>query len=44
MSCYNASDAPGAKPDDPRFQYDAFGLATWPGRRLFPPTDEAPAP
>jgi hypothetical protein len=42
-SGYNASDAPGAKPDDPRFQYDCFGLGMGMGRRVVPPTDEGNA-
>lgn len=35
-SGYNASDAPAAKPGDPAFQYDAFGLGIGLGRRTYP--------
>jgi hypothetical protein len=33
-SAYNREDAPNAKPDDPLFQYDCFGLGTGSGRRI----------
>jgi len=33
-SAYNAEDAPNAKPGDPRFQYDCFGLGTGSGKRI----------
>jgi hypothetical protein len=33
-SAYNAHDAPQAKPDDPLFQYDCFGLGTGSGFRV----------
>ena len=33
-SGYNESDAPGAKPDDPKFQWDAFGMGMGMGRRV----------
>jgi hypothetical protein len=39
-SGYNQSDAPNAKPDDPNFQYDCFGLAMGLGRRTFPRSPE----
>lgn len=39
-SGYNASDAPTAKPGDPNYQYDAFGLGIGLGRRTYPFTDE----
>ncbi|MBX9584333.1 MAG: hypothetical protein K2X87_28875 [Gemmataceae bacterium] len=35
-SGYNATDAPNAKPGDPNFQYDAFGLGIGLGRRTYP--------
>jgi hypothetical protein len=35
-SGYNAQDAPTAKPGDPGFQYDAFGLGIGLGRRTYP--------
>ncbi len=35
-SGYNESDAPNAKPGDPSFQYDSFGLACGSGRRIWP--------
>ena len=34
-SAYNAQDAPNAKPGDPLFQYDCFGLGTGAGQRVF---------
>ena len=34
-SAYNAVEAPQAKPDDPSFQYDCFGLGTGAGFRVF---------
>ncbi|HEX5647682.1 MAG TPA: hypothetical protein VFX56_11985 [Nitrospira sp.] len=34
-SAYNASEAPQAKPEDPSFQYDCFGLGTGAGFRVF---------
>lgn len=40
-SGYNASDAPNAKPGDPNFQYDAFGMGIGLGRRTWPPTPES---
>jgi hypothetical protein len=40
-SGYNQSDAPKAKPGDPAFQWDCFGLAMGLGRRVFPPNGEA---
>jgi len=33
-SAYNADDAPTAKPGDPLFQYDCFGLGTGSGKRI----------
>lgn len=33
-SAYNAEDAPQAKPGDPLFQYDCFGLGTGAGSRV----------
>ncbi|HKB35618.1 MAG TPA: hypothetical protein VKD72_04135 [Gemmataceae bacterium] len=39
-SGYNQSDAPGAKPGDPNFQYDAWGLGMGLGRRVFPWSEE----
>ena len=33
-SAYNAKDAPNAKPGDPLFQYDCFGLGTGAGQRI----------
>ncbi|MFO0701091.1 MAG: hypothetical protein U0236_17855 [Nitrospira sp.] len=33
-SAYNAHDAPQAKPGDPAFQYDCFGLGTGAGSRI----------
>lgn len=39
-SGYNASDAPNARPGDPNFQYDAFGLGIGLGRRTYPFGDE----
>jgi hypothetical protein len=42
-SGYNASDAPNAKPGDPSFQYDAFGLGIGLGRRTYPFSDEGDA-
>jgi hypothetical protein len=33
-SAYNAEDAPAAKPGDPMFQYDCFGLGTGSGKRI----------
>jgi hypothetical protein len=35
-SGYNESDAPNAKPGDPSYQYDAFGMGMGIGRRLYP--------
>ena len=34
-SAYNETDAPNARPNDPVFQYDCFGLGTGAGLRLF---------
>ena len=34
-SAYNASEAPHAKPGDPSFQYDCFGLGTGSGLRVY---------
>ncbi len=34
-SGYNATDVPNAKPDDPAFQYDCFGLGSGSGKRVF---------
>ena len=34
-SAYNASEAPQAKPGDPSFQYDCFGLGAGSGLRMF---------
>ncbi len=34
-SAYNESDAPHARPQDPTFQYDCFGLGTGAGLRVF---------
>lgn len=34
-SAYNASEAPHAKPGDPSFQYDCFGLGTGSGFRVY---------
>jgi hypothetical protein len=34
-SAYNLSEAPQAKPGDPSFQYDCFGLGTGSGLRVF---------
>jgi hypothetical protein len=34
-SRYNTSDAPDGEPGDPRFQYDAFGIGTGVGTRIF---------
>ena len=34
-SAYNVSEAPQAKPGDPSFQYDCFGLGTGSGLRVF---------
>jgi hypothetical protein len=42
-SGYNQSDAPSAKPGDPNYQYDAFGLGIGIGRRTYPPTPESAA-
>jgi hypothetical protein len=39
-SGYNSTDAPTAKPGDPGFQYDAFGLGVGLGRRVYPFSDE----
>ncbi len=33
-SAYNATDAPNAKPSDPSFQYDCFGMGTGTGLRV----------
>jgi hypothetical protein len=33
-SAYNAEDAPEAKPGDPLYQYDCFGLGTGSGKRI----------
>jgi hypothetical protein len=35
-SGYNRLDAPDAKPGEPRFQYDCFGIGAGVGRRLLP--------
>jgi hypothetical protein len=40
-SGYNQSDAPNAKPTDPEFQFDAFGMGMGLGRRVVPPTPES---
>jgi hypothetical protein len=40
-SGYNQLDAPKAKPGDPAFQYDCFGMAMGLGRRTFPPSPES---
>lgn len=40
-SGYNASDAPHAKPGDPNYQYDAFGMAIGLGRRIYPRNEES---
>jgi len=40
-SGYNQSDAPTAKPGDPNYQYDAFGLGIGIGRRTYPPSPES---
>ena len=40
-SGYNKSDAPTAKPGDPEFQWDSFGLAMGMGRRVCPPDPDA---
>lgn len=37
-SGYNESESPTAKPGDPGFQYDCFGLAMGMGRRIYPPS------
>jgi len=34
-SAYNEADAPHARPSDPTFQYDCFGLGTGAGLRVF---------
>jgi hypothetical protein len=34
-SGYNTTDAPDGKPGDPHFQYDAFGIGTGAGTRIF---------
>jgi hypothetical protein len=34
-SAYNEADAPNARPQDPAFQYDCFGLGTGAGLRIF---------
>lgn len=34
-SAYNETDAPNARPNDPVFQYDCFGLGTGAGLRIF---------
>jgi len=34
-SVYNAEEAPGRKPEDPRFQYECFGLGAGSGRRIY---------
>jgi hypothetical protein len=39
-SAYNRSDAPDARPGDPNYQYEAFGLGTGVGRRTHPPNAE----
>jgi hypothetical protein len=39
-SGYNPSENPKAKPGDPGFQYDCFGMGTGMGRRVFPPSAE----
>ncbi len=36
-SAYNTHDAPEAKPGDPEFQYDCFGLGTGAGSRVLTP-------
>lgn len=35
-SSYNEEDHPNAKPGDPLFQYDCFGMGTGAGQRVFP--------
>lgn len=40
-SGYNQSDAPTAKPGDPNYQYDAFGLGIGIGRRTYPPSPDS---
>lgn len=35
-SGYNQSDAPNAKPGDPNFQYEGWGLGVGAGRRFYP--------
>jgi hypothetical protein len=35
-SRYNADDAPDGNPDNPRFQYECFGLGTGSGTRIHP--------
>src|SRR5262249_39722819 len=42
-SGYNQSDSPDAKPGDPGFQYDCFGLGMGLGRRIYPRSDEGNA-
>ncbi|HEU4684100.1 MAG TPA: hypothetical protein VFS39_06330 [Nitrospira sp.] len=39
-SAYNPHDAPSAKPGDPLFQYDCFGLGTGAGTRLLARTND----
>lgn len=40
-SGYNQSDAPNAKPGDPGYQFEAFGLGCGAGRRIWPPGKES---
>lgn len=40
-SGYNQSDAPNAKPGDPGYQFEAFGLGCGAGRRIWPPAKES---
>ena len=40
-SGYNRSDAPKAKPGDPKFQFTAMGLGMGLGRRVFPASRQA---
>lgn len=40
-SGYNQSDAPNAKPGDPNYQYESFGLGCGAGRRIWPPAKES---
>jgi len=42
-SGYNQTENPKAKPGDPKFQYDAFGLGMGLGRRTYPRTGHSSA-